>query len=235
MAKEGQRVPRSSGPGSKAAAGQKKGVMLPRGPRSAYTLFYQCARRQLSEERPELSFREFPTICSQLWRNMPDDERALWQADSAQDKERYERELMEMAAKQAHESQQLRKDEVHQGGVVWGWSGGDMRAAGGGGGGDIQGDVDCLFDHNAASTRYRSSSNSWQDFGTDFWQQITRQVDIGSLPGQSPPLSPQQPNCGTSSSNSSNNKKRKNMDEAGENYSPLGDKEYTLHTDLEGA
>mmetsp|Transcript_21470 Transcript_21470/g.31140 ORF Transcript_21470/g.31140 Transcript_21470/m.31140 type:complete len:502 (-) Transcript_21470:281-1786(-) len=79
----------------------KKGLSLPRGPRSAYTLFYQCARKQLSVERPELSFREFPTICSQLWRNMPDDERALWQADAVRDRERYEKELLAVASGQS--------------------------------------------------------------------------------------------------------------------------------------
>lgn len=66
---------------------------LPRPPRSAYNLFYQCARKQLSAEYPDITSREFPPICSRLWRNMPDEERALWLADAARDKERYEREM----------------------------------------------------------------------------------------------------------------------------------------------
>lgn len=75
----------------------KKGIALPKGPRSAYTLFYQCARKQLHEVRPELSFQEYPTICSKIWREMPENEKALWKNDSANDKIRYEQELLALA------------------------------------------------------------------------------------------------------------------------------------------
>jgi len=75
----------------------KKGIALPKGPRSAYTLFYQCARKQLHEVRPELSFQEYPTICSKIWRDMPENEKALWKNDSANDKIRYEQELLALA------------------------------------------------------------------------------------------------------------------------------------------
>ena len=65
--------------------------------RSAYTLFYQCARKQLYEARPELSFEEYPTICSKIWRDMPESEKALWKTDSINDKVRYEEELLALA------------------------------------------------------------------------------------------------------------------------------------------
>ena len=65
--------------------------------RSAYTLFYQCARKQLHEARPELSFQEYPTICSKIWREMPENEKLLWKNDSINDKVRYEQELLALA------------------------------------------------------------------------------------------------------------------------------------------
>jgi hypothetical protein len=65
--------------------------------RSAYTLFYQCARKQLHEARPELSFQEYPTICSKIWREMPENEKMLWKNDSINDKIRYEQELLALA------------------------------------------------------------------------------------------------------------------------------------------
>lgn len=88
---------------------KKKEMMLPRGPRSAYTLFYQCARKQLATERPDLSFREFPTVCSQLWREMNPTERALWQQDAIKDRERYDRELLELAQNQTIDSESVAK------------------------------------------------------------------------------------------------------------------------------
>ena len=88
---------------------KKKEMQLPRGPRSAYTLFYQCARKQLASERPDLSFREFPTVCSQLWREMDPSERALWQQDAIKDRERYDRELLELAQKQRIDSDSVMK------------------------------------------------------------------------------------------------------------------------------
>lgn len=88
---------------------KKKEMLLPRGPRSAYTLFYQCARKQLASERPDLSFREFPTVCSQLWREMDPAERALWQQDAIKDRERYDRELLELAQKQRIDSESVVK------------------------------------------------------------------------------------------------------------------------------
>lgn len=75
----------------------KKGISLPKGPRSAYTLFYQCARKQLHQARPDLSFEEYPTICSKIWREMPEKEKELWKIDSANDKRRYEEELLALA------------------------------------------------------------------------------------------------------------------------------------------
>ena len=236
MAKEGQKVHRATGQGCKTGPGHRKGVMLPRGPRSAYTLFYQCARKQLSEERPELSFREFPTICSQLWRNMPEEERALWQADSVQDRERYERELLDMAAKQTIYSPSVRDVDVDYPPIAPYDRGKsmDMRGNGGGGNGDSQVDIDAQFDPYGLSLRYRSSSSCWPDIGVDFWAPNTRQGE-GSITCPSPPSSPSHVSSNrVSSSSSSQFKKRKSTHLIEGDYSPLSEKEYPLHTDLEG-
>lgn len=66
--------------------------------RSAYTLFYQCARKQLYQVKPELSFQEYPTICSKIWRDMPDAEKTLWKTDSLNDRRRYEEEMLALAS-----------------------------------------------------------------------------------------------------------------------------------------
>lgn len=47
--------------------------------------------------RPELSFQEYPTICSKIWRDMPEDEKVLWKTDSINDKIRYDQELLALA------------------------------------------------------------------------------------------------------------------------------------------
>ena len=64
--------------------------------RSAYNLFYQCARKQLLLEFNELSGKDIPSICSELWRNLPASERALWQADAENDRLRYQRECLQL-------------------------------------------------------------------------------------------------------------------------------------------
>lgn len=65
--------------------------------RSAYSLFYQCARKQLIVEFPDLSGKEIPGVCSELWKNLPEAERALWQADAENDRLRYQRECALLA------------------------------------------------------------------------------------------------------------------------------------------
>lgn len=180
MAKDGQKSQRIPGSSGKATAGLKKGVMLPRGPRSAYTLFYQCARKQLSEERPELSFREFPTICSQLWRNMPEEEKVLWQADAAHDRERYEKELLDMASKQSIFHSRSRGDSESSSAQETQYR---ANAPSRGGGSsrsghskrnalknDINEDDLRLNAFWMGSPRDRSSSHNWPDI--DIWQPI---------------------------------------------------------------
>jgi hypothetical protein len=61
--------------------------------RSAYSLFSQCARKQLLLEFPDLTAKDIPGVCSELWKNLPSSERALWQADAENDRLRYQREL----------------------------------------------------------------------------------------------------------------------------------------------
>lgn len=207
MAKRGQKSQHagSSGGGGGKSSASKKGVMLPRGPRSAYTLFYQCARKQLSEERPELSFREFPTICSQLWRNMADEEKQLWQADATQDRERYEKELLDMASKQSIYSSHASDDDkgVNHAPEAQSSSSIDIKHHTDRGGGS---------DFNRAY-RDRSSSSTWQDIG--MWPDDQH----GTLGG--------------GVATASNSRKRKNYDH--EPFSPLLDDnhmDFPLHSDL---
>lgn len=89
---------------------------LPRPARSAYTLFYQVARKQLSIEKPELSFQQFPTVCSKIWREMPPEQHALWQEDARQDMERYQRELLEMVAQRSQSSIEAKVEKADKGG-----------------------------------------------------------------------------------------------------------------------
>ncbi len=89
---------------------------LPRPARSAYTLFYQVARKQLSIEKPELSFQQFPTVCSKIWREMPPEQHALWQEDARRDMERYQRELLEMVAQRSQSSIEAKVEKAEKGG-----------------------------------------------------------------------------------------------------------------------
>jgi hypothetical protein len=226
MARDGHKTHRIPGSSGKSSAASKKGVMLPRGPRSAYTLFYQCARKQLSEERPELSFREFPTICSQLWRNMPEEEKVLWQADAAHDRERYEKELLDMASKQSagapsrgrvsdsewsSQEPQSRSSTPKSGGS--GRSGNSKRNASKN---VVNDDLGALF---VTSPRDRSASSTWADI--DIWQPLGMSTSKGVA--------------------SAGSRKRKNS-ELVEGFSPLspekhsddGDSPLQLHSELSG-
>lgn len=78
---------------SKRVTYPKRSASLPVPPKSAYSLFSQCARKQLLLEFPDLTAKDIPGVCSELWKNLPSSERALWQADAENDRLRYQREL----------------------------------------------------------------------------------------------------------------------------------------------
>jgi hypothetical protein len=61
--------------------------------RSAYSIFFKSARPQIREQHPDITFHEYPTLCSSVWKGLSEEEKAPYLEAAAQDRERYNQEL----------------------------------------------------------------------------------------------------------------------------------------------
>lgn len=61
--------------------------------RSAYSIFFKLARPQILKQYPGASFNEYPTLCANLWKDLPENEKTPYLEAAAHDRERYNQEL----------------------------------------------------------------------------------------------------------------------------------------------
>jgi hypothetical protein len=79
---------------------KKKPKSLPKRPLSAYNLYFQQVRKELSEESesdnsPKIGFHELGKIVGRKWRALAESERKVYQERAEEDSERYRREMAE--------------------------------------------------------------------------------------------------------------------------------------------
>ena len=83
----------------------KKDPNAPKRGKSAFMFFSIAERPKLVKEKPGLPFGEYGKLLGASWREMSDEDKAPYQEQAVEDKERYQREKAAYEAKCAEESQ----------------------------------------------------------------------------------------------------------------------------------
>lgn len=79
----------------KNAKKKKKKRTGPKNPKSAYTFFVMDTRKEISKNFPEKSFGEVARHVAHMWKELPKEERVIYEARAREDRTRWEREKLQ--------------------------------------------------------------------------------------------------------------------------------------------
>jgi hypothetical protein len=72
-----------------------KELVQPSQPLSAYAMFFKETQASIKSEKPDASFTELKTIVDTMWQVLGEEQKKKYEERSAQDKDRYNTELLE--------------------------------------------------------------------------------------------------------------------------------------------